>query len=221
LKKYECSICGFIFDEAIGDSIKGIQPETKWIDVLDDWACPLCGASKSEFNEKQINTQANNIKSIINNEKKTISEFSNGQYSALFSNLSKGFEKQYKNEEADLFNQLSDYYNAKNNLTGDKNLKDLQNLISKDLKDDLIQANLIAKNINDRGALRSVVWGEKVTKILDSCISRYNKQKNSLLENTKIYVCEICGFIFIGEEPPEVCPVCKVPKIKIKEIKRR
>jgi rubrerythrin len=42
-----------------------------------------------------------------------------------------------------------------------------------------------------------------------------------MLENTKIWVCDICGFIFIGDAPPEICPVCKVPKFKIIEVERR
>ena len=28
-------------------------------------------------------------------------------------------------------------------------------------------------------------------------------------------------FVYIGDEPPEVCPVCKVPKMKIRKIERR
>lgn len=44
---------------------------------------------------------------------------------------------------------------------------------------------------------------------------------NDLLEYTKIYVCDICGFVYIGEMPPALCPVCKVPSFKITEVGRR
>jgi len=46
--KYEC-VCGYIYDEAAGDPDNGIAPGTKWADLPDDFACPLCGADKSVF----------------------------------------------------------------------------------------------------------------------------------------------------------------------------
>ncbi len=48
-KKYECVICGFIYDEAEGLPGDGIAPGTRWSDIPDDWECPDCGISKSEF----------------------------------------------------------------------------------------------------------------------------------------------------------------------------
>ena len=49
MKKYICSICGYVYDEAVGDLNNGIAPGTKWEDVPDDWACPECGAGKDQF----------------------------------------------------------------------------------------------------------------------------------------------------------------------------
>jgi len=48
-KKYQCDICGHIYDEAEGDPDSGIAPGTLWKDIPDDWRCPECGAEKSEF----------------------------------------------------------------------------------------------------------------------------------------------------------------------------
>lgn len=48
-KKYECVICGFIYDEAEGLPDDGIPPGTKWADVPEDWECPDCGISKTDF----------------------------------------------------------------------------------------------------------------------------------------------------------------------------
>jgi rubredoxin len=48
-KKYECVICGFIYDEAEGLPEDGIPPGTVWEDIPEDWECPDCGISKSEF----------------------------------------------------------------------------------------------------------------------------------------------------------------------------
>jgi len=48
-KKYECVICGYIYDEAKGIPEDGISPGTLWKDIPEDWECPDCGISKSEF----------------------------------------------------------------------------------------------------------------------------------------------------------------------------
>jgi rubredoxin len=49
MKKYECVICGFIYDEAAGLPDDGIPPGTKWADIPEDWECPDCGISKFDF----------------------------------------------------------------------------------------------------------------------------------------------------------------------------
>ncbi|MFA5422134.1 MAG: rubredoxin [Bacilli bacterium] len=47
--KYQCTACGYIYDEELGDPDGGISPGTKWEDVPEDWTCPLCGVDKSQF----------------------------------------------------------------------------------------------------------------------------------------------------------------------------
>lgn len=47
--KYQCTICGYIYDEATGEQDSGIAPGTKWEDVPESFVCPLCGAEKSQF----------------------------------------------------------------------------------------------------------------------------------------------------------------------------
>ena len=47
MKKYVCDVCGYIYDEAAGDLDNGIEPGTKWEDVV----CPLCGVGKDQFSE--------------------------------------------------------------------------------------------------------------------------------------------------------------------------
>ena len=48
-REYTCTICGFVYDEAKGYPDGGIAPGTKWEELPDDWVCPVCGASKDEF----------------------------------------------------------------------------------------------------------------------------------------------------------------------------
>jgi len=48
-RKWECVVCGFIYDEAKGLPEEGIAPGTAWEDVPEDWECPDCGVSKADF----------------------------------------------------------------------------------------------------------------------------------------------------------------------------
>lgn len=51
MKKFECTVCGYIYDPSIGDEDGGIAAGTAFEDLPEDWECPICGASKSEFEE--------------------------------------------------------------------------------------------------------------------------------------------------------------------------
>lgn len=49
MKKYECNVCGWVYDPAVGDPDNGIQPGTAFEDLPDDWTCPECGVGKEDF----------------------------------------------------------------------------------------------------------------------------------------------------------------------------
>jgi rubredoxin len=49
MEKYVCTLCGYVYDPALGDPDSGIAPGTKFEDIPDDWSCPVCGAGKSDF----------------------------------------------------------------------------------------------------------------------------------------------------------------------------
>jgi rubredoxin len=49
LKKYQCSVCGYIYDPKNGDPTQGVNPGTAFEDLPDDWVCPVCGSPKSKF----------------------------------------------------------------------------------------------------------------------------------------------------------------------------
>jgi len=51
MKKYRCKVCGYIYDPEKGDPDSGIAPGTPFEEIPDDWVCPVCGASKEEFEE--------------------------------------------------------------------------------------------------------------------------------------------------------------------------
>lgn len=48
-KKYRCTVCDHIYDEALGDPDSGIEAGTLWGDIPATWACPECGAAKADF----------------------------------------------------------------------------------------------------------------------------------------------------------------------------
>ena len=65
------------------------------------------------------------------------------------------------------------------------------------------------------------MWDDKVTRIHKSLLTRYQRDGEAMLEGVNAYVCTACGFIFLGTEPPELCPVCKVPAWKFDKVEGR
>ena len=219
--KYVCSVCSYIYDEAEGIPEECFAPGTKWEELPDDWVCPLCGASKEEF-EKQGESVApaeKKPKAVLKSA--DIKELSPLEMSALCTNLARGCEKQYKAEEAALFMELADYFKSVSAPAENPGFRKLLELIEKDLEEAFPNANAVASEAKDRGALRALVWSEKVTRILKSLLARYQKEGDAMLENTGVYVCTICGFVYIGDTLPEVCPVCKVPNWKFEKVEGR
>lgn len=51
MKKYVCDVCGWEYDEAVGDPEQGIAPGTEFEDLPADFVCPLCGVGKKVFSE--------------------------------------------------------------------------------------------------------------------------------------------------------------------------
>lgn len=49
MDKWQCILCSYIYDPAIGDPDGGVAPGTAFEDIPDDWVCPVCGAAKDVF----------------------------------------------------------------------------------------------------------------------------------------------------------------------------
>lgn len=54
VKKWQCMVCEFQYDEALGLPDEGIPPGTRWEDVPEDWCCPDCGVGKEDFEMVEI-----------------------------------------------------------------------------------------------------------------------------------------------------------------------
>lgn len=210
--KYVCSVCGYVYDET-----KESKP---FADLPDSWVCPLCKAAKSAFQpEQKPSVSQPPVQPVsMDTDRK---ELSAGELSALCSNLARGCEKQYKEEEAALFREIANYFAAAVPAVPDAEISQLAELIRQDLNEGYPALHSTAVSDSDRGTQRICVWGEKVTTILQMLLQRWEKEGDALLQNTDVWVCTVCGFIYTGDSAPELCPVCKVPSWKFEKIEGR
>ncbi len=142
------------------------------------------------------------------------------ELAAVCTNLEKACTKQLKGGEAATFAKLAAFYEARQAMKSDATMQNLVALIDADLSSGYRAANDVAETDADRGSKRALLWGEKATKLLKSLLVRYEKQGAKLTENTGVFVCEICGFVYVGDTPPEICPICKVPSFKIHPVRK-
>lgn len=52
MEKWQCSVCGYVYDPEQGDPDSGVNPGTSFEDLPEDWVCPVCGASKDQFEKE-------------------------------------------------------------------------------------------------------------------------------------------------------------------------
>ncbi len=194
MKEYICTVCGYIH--------KGELPP--------DFVCPVCGAGRDAFRE----VGAEEERAVPAQKPHLERELDAMEMSIICSNLARGCEKQYMADESAKFATLAGFFRSKAQSSGGASVKNEQWLADRDLKENFPYAMETAKLAGDRGAQRSLVWAEKVTNMLRSLLARYEEEGDAMLEKTGVYVCTVCGFIFVGDAPPEICPVCKVPSWK-------
>lgn len=222
--KYVCSICGYVYDEA--------KEGTPFAGLPDNWVCPVCRAGKGAFVPENKSEQSQPRETVKRQERTLhgldegvyagdMRKLSAGELSAVCSNLARGCEKQYKDREAQLYRRLADYFAAAVPEEAGADRSTLSALIQNDLQEGYPGVRSVAAEEGDRGTLRICTWGEKVTAILNSLLQRYEKEGESFLKNTQIWVCTVCGFVYVGDQAPELCPVCKVPAWKFEKIERR
>ena len=211
--KYRCGVCGYIYDEE--------KEGVRFADLPDDWQCPVCGEGREGFEPVEEEDDgptpapvaapapAATVPEISAWEQEELRELSAGQLSALCSNLQRGCGVQQLSSEAELFGQIAGYFESRTVAPDHDGVSTILSMINSDLMD-YGDAKATAALMEDRGALRVLTWSEKATLIMRTVLERYQKDP-SFLEHTGVYVCDICGFIYIGDDPPEFCPVCKVP----------
>ena len=211
MSKWICGICGYVYDE----QVEG----TPFEQLPDNWVCPLCGADKTAFVQEAAKAVEAPVAPIYTDD--GIKQLSVGELSVLCSNLARGCEKQYKEREATLFRQLADFFAAATPVLPDEEMDGLMQRIEADLRQGYPALRAQAQAASDRGTQRICVWGEKVTRILDSLLRRYRQEGDAFLRDTQVWVCTVCGFVYVGDDAPSLCPVCKVPAWKFEKIEGR
>ena len=215
--QYKCSICGYVYDDA--------KESIAFADLPETWECPLCGAPKAAFEPvgevppvKAEPAPMPEPEEHVPDDSMT--KLSAGQMAALCSNLARGCEKQYMLEEMDLFNELAEWFTRHTPRVEDATVTSVAAQLQQDIADYAV-VKRTGQEQADRGAQRVCVWGEKVTRMLQSLMGRYQREGDALLADTEIWVCTVCGFVYIGKAAPELCPVCKVPSWKFNKMDRR
>ncbi len=52
MEKYVCLLCGYVYDPEAGDPDSGIEPNTPFESLPEDYKCPVCRAGKGQFVKK-------------------------------------------------------------------------------------------------------------------------------------------------------------------------
>jgi rubrerythrin len=136
---------------------------------------------------------------------------------AVFSNLAKAADKQQEAEIASLFSTLSGL--VLNGKGATVSMDEIRSAVVEDGENGYQRIREAGEKEGDRGVLRAAKWGEKVNTAQRSLIDRFASKGEELLDGKSLFVCEACGFIFVGTDPPPVCPVCKAPSGRFAEVK--
>lgn len=61
MEKFVCCVCGYVYDPECGDPEHGVEPQTPFAQLPDDWKCPKCDAPKSKFKPQKMKCGANSF----------------------------------------------------------------------------------------------------------------------------------------------------------------
>ncbi len=207
MAKWKCAVCGYIHDSQKNGDFEGLPQ---------DWVCPICMAEKSVFAMEGVALEQKAIDaSVLEGE---VVDFSALEMSILCSNLARGCEKQYLAREAELFGILASHFKGRVSDYSTESMVNLLEMVNFDLDSNYPLLESVCKANNDRGALRAYTWSVKVSTMVKSLLKKYSEVGEAMLEDAGVYVCTICGFVHVGKELPDLCPVCKVPNYKFEEI---
>lgn len=210
---YVCTVCGFVYDETEQGTLFG--------ELSNEWVCPWCGADKTMFevrsDTKPEASKPENAKVVLPQNNDGLSTMA---LSALCTNLARGCEKQYDSENQKHFEKLGAYFKSHASCV-ESSVDELIKTIEDDVHTNYPLLMDTARKAKDRGTQRVAVWGDKVSWILLNLLKRYRDNGSEFIASADIWVCSVCGFVYVGEKAPAICPVCKVPDWKFDRIEER
>ena len=215
--RYVCSVCGYVYDEA--------REKTAFSDLPDSWKCPVCKAAKAAFvpeaPKEGLSLRQSPCCSGMNtvSEEEHFTKLSVGQLAALCSNLARGCEKQYRGKKrlcSPAWRSTLPRVRRRIRRPPWKPFLPLWQRTSKKA----IPLSVQPPTPLRQGTKRSV-YGRKGHKDAAFLLSQYESEGEAFLRDTPVWVCSVCGFVYVGGEPPEICPVCKVPSWKFDQIEGR
>ena len=120
------------------------------------------------------------------------------EMSIICSNLARGCKKQYLPRQAKDFRKLAALFQSKTEPVQETSTGKLLKLLAHDLSAGYLYGSAVSAEKPDRGALRCQVWSEKVTRMRQSLLKRYESEGGKMLENAGAWVCTVCGFVHVG-----------------------
>ncbi|MCI5123392.1 MAG: hypothetical protein D3925_02670 [Candidatus Electrothrix sp. AR5] len=153
---------------------------------------------------------------------------SSGQLAALFANLCKGSETQFRSDDKGHFIKLLAYYKEKyqkeiqsqteNQYTdADSFFADMDSLLDKELENDFSAAIKEAKTFTDRGAQRALTWAYLASRHMQQLLKEKDQALTKIREgeNVRVYACTMCGFLAVNDKDVALkCLVCNAPHHK-------
>ena len=213
--KYICSICGYVYDET--------SEGTAFADLPDSWSVRsaglqrICSAPRRKLKQRlnrhiRIPQLPDHLSMSIRIMPEKICISSPPENFPPCARIWPGDARNStKMKKPVCFARLPLTSRRLHRTEPDGDLTHLLSLFENDLTIGYPAVQSAAQTTGDRGTQRVCVWGQKVTVILNSLVQRYQREGSAFLRNTQIWVCSVCGFAYVGDTPPELCPYAKFP----------
>ena len=212
--RYVCPICGYIYDEAIEG--------TPFDSLPDSWSCPLCGAPKLMFGPEEAPQPAQDVQPAPALEEDDLQLLPCRGLVRPVLQPGPGAARNNTKTRRPPCSARSQITLRRRRPPCPTRTRRCWPVCSRRTWNRVTRrSHAAARDHADRGTQRVCVWGEKVTQMLYALLGRYQREGEAFLEGTQVWVCSVCGFIYIGDAPPELCPVCKVPAWKFDKMEGR
>jgi len=203
MKKHQCSVCGYVYDEVKGDASCGIPPGTNLDALPPEWTCPECGAVIDEFREMvespivfvsptQLHAQDDAAPAIhvFPEHTDTMRKRSTPEFAAVCSNIEKNCRKMNCLPETKYLLLLAGYFLWLRRCPKNVPVCFLKNafLLEQDLSSGYPVANNIVRTSASHAALPTLSWRKKTSGMQKSLLAHFVKDGSAMLGKTTFIV---------------------------------